>query len=66
MPTSLPSGFTAPSNWVGVPSVSRTPTLEILNNNFGAFLVYTIGLYPALNTTSNYSVNSPIIPIGSY
>jgi hypothetical protein len=26
VPSSLPSGFTAPSNWVGFPSVSRTPT----------------------------------------
>jgi hypothetical protein len=66
VPTSLPSGFTAPSNWIGYPLVSRTPTLEILNNNFGTFLGFTAGLYPALNTTSSYSVNSPITPIGSY
>ena len=66
VPTSLPSGFTAPSNWVGYPSVSRTPTIEILNNNFGTFLGFTTGFYPALNTTSNYSVNSPITPVGSY
>ena len=66
VPTSLPSGFTAPSNWIGYPLVSRTPTLEILNNNFGTFLGFTAGFYPALNTTSNYSVNSPITPIGSY
>jgi hypothetical protein len=65
VPSSLSSGFTAPSNWVGFPSVSRTPTLEILNNNFGAFLGFTTGLYPALNTTSDYSVISPITPIGS-
>ncbi len=39
MRSSLPSGFTAPSNWVEFPSVSRTPSLEILNNNFGVFWV---------------------------
>jgi len=50
----------------GFPLVSRTPSIEILNNNFGTFLGFTTGLYPALNTTSNYSVNSPITPIGSY
>jgi len=66
VPTSLPTGYTAPSNWVGYPTVSRTPTLEILNNNFGTFLGFTTGLYPALNTTSNYSANSPITPMGSY
>ncbi len=38
VPTSLPSGFTSPSNWVEFPSISRTPSLEILNNNFGSFL----------------------------
>jgi hypothetical protein len=66
VPTSLPSGYTAPSNWIGFPTVSRTPSIEILNNNFGTFLGFTTGIYPALNTTSNYSVNSPITPIGSY
>ncbi len=53
-PTSLPSGFTTPSNWVGVPSDSRAPSLGILKNNFGAFLGFTTGLYSALNTTSSY------------
>ena len=48
VPTSLPSGFTSPSNWVGFPSVSRTPSLEILNNNFGVYLGFTTGLYPTL------------------
>ena len=66
VPTSLPVGFTAPSNWVGFPTVSRTPSIEILNNNFGQFLGFATGFYPALNTTSSYSANSPITPIGSY
>jgi hypothetical protein len=29
-------------------------------------LVFTTGLCPALNTTTSYSVNSPITPIDSY
>lgn len=66
VPTALPSGFTAPANWTGFPSVSRTPSIEILNNNFGTFLGFTAGFYPALNTTSNYSVNSLITPVGSF
>ena len=66
VPTALPSGFTAPANWTGFPSVSRTPSIEILNNNFGTFLGFPSGFYPALNTTSNYSVNSLITPVGSF
>jgi hypothetical protein len=55
----------SPSNWVGFPFVLRTPSLEILNNGLGVFLGFTTGLYPVLNTTSNYSVDYPITPIGS-
>lgn len=65
VPTSLPSGYTAPSNWPGYPTVSRTPYLEILNTNtFGTYLGFSAGQY-GINQTANYSVNSNLIPVGS-
>ena len=65
VPTSLPAGFTQPSNWVGYPTASRTPYIEILSNNtFGTFLGFSAGNY-GINQTSNYSINSNITPVGS-
>jgi hypothetical protein len=62
VPTSLPSGFTAPSNWVGYPTVSRTPYIQILSNNtFGSIIGYTAGNY-GLNATTNQSFLSNITP----
>ena len=54
VPTSLPTGYSAPSNWPGYPTVSRTPYVEILNNNFGKFLGFTIGNY-GINANSRYT-----------
>jgi hypothetical protein len=62
--TSLPTGYSAPSNWPGYPTVSRTPYVEILNNNFGKFLGFTIGNY-GINSVTNFSINSNITPLGS-
>lgn len=62
VPTSLPSGFTAPANWVGYPSVSRTPYIEILSSNtFGSLIGYSAGTY-GLNATTNQSFTSNITP----
>ena len=61
VPTTLPSGFTTPSNWIGFPSFSRAPSLEILNNNFGAFLGFTTGLYPTFG--SNAVITPALNPI---
>ena len=53
VPTALPSGHSLPSGYTtgtifgnGFPTVSRTPFITILNNNFGTFLGYTTGSYP--------------------
>lgn len=46
VPTTLPAGYTAPTNWAGYPTVSRVPYITILNNNFGTFLGLTAGYYP--------------------
>ena len=64
VPTSLPTGYSAPSNWAGYPAVSRTPYIEILNNNFGKFLGFTIGNY-GINSLTNFSINSNTTPVGS-
>ena len=58
VPTSIPTGYTAPSNWIGYPTVSRTPTIEILNNNFGVFLGFTTGTYPAFGSGA---IISPVL-----
>jgi hypothetical protein len=65
VPVSLPTGYTAPSNWIGYPTVSRTPYIEILStSNFGTYLGFSVGTY-GINQTSNYSINSNLIPVGS-
>jgi hypothetical protein len=54
VPTSLPAGYSYPAGYTistifggnGFPTISRTPYITILNNNFGTFLGYTAGNYP--------------------
>jgi hypothetical protein len=65
VPTTIPAGFTAPANWAGYPTVSRTPYVEILStNHFGKFLGFTAGNY-GINSTVAYSGNSNQTPVGS-
>jgi hypothetical protein len=65
VPTVIPAGFTAPANWAGYPTVSRTPYVEILStNHFGNFLGFTPGNY-GFNSTIAYSGNSNQTPVGS-
>jgi hypothetical protein len=65
VPTTIPAGFTAPANWAGYPTVSRTPYVEILrDNHFGKFLGFTPGNY-GINSTVAYSGNSNQTPVGS-
>jgi len=67
VPTSLPTGWTAPSNWIGFPSVSRTPHIHIYNN-LSDYLGFTAGQYPpTLPRLSNYSIlSNKKPPIASY
>ena len=46
VPSSLPVGYTQPSNWVGYPTVSACAGLGVLNN-FGSLIGYTAGNYPS-------------------
>jgi len=65
VPISIPAGFTAPSNWAGYPTVSRTPYVEILStNHFDKFIGFTPGNY-GINSTVAYSGNSNQTPVGS-
>jgi len=65
VPTAIPAGFTAPANWAGYPTVSRTPYVEILNtNHFDKFIGFTPGNY-GFNSTIAYSGNSNQTPVGS-
>jgi hypothetical protein len=62
VPTSLPSGFTAPSNWIGYPTVSRTPYIQVLSTNtFGNIIGFSSGNY-GLNATTSQSFLSNITP----
>ena len=64
IPTTLPAGYTAPSNWAGYPGTALTPYVEILStNHFGKFLGFTAGNY-GINSTSSYSGNSNQTPVG--
>jgi len=65
VPITIPAGFTAPSNWAGYPTVSRTPYVEILStNHFDKFIGFTPGNY-GINSTVAYSGNSNQTPVGS-
>jgi len=67
VPTSLPSGYTTPSNWVGFPATTLCPTLTISAttgvSNFGVFIGLSAGTYGG--TATSNSIYSNITPQGS-
>lgn len=62
VPLSLPAGHTAPASFPGFPTASRTPYIEILNNNFTKYSGLSVGTYPAtpVSQTTNYNVLSNV------
>jgi hypothetical protein len=64
VPTSLPAGHSYPAGRTistifggnGFPTISRTPYITILNNNFGTFLGYTAGNYPNTGSGCTFGV----------
>jgi hypothetical protein len=63
VPTSLPSGWSAPINFIGFPLISISPSLIILNNNFQNYLGFSVGSYPLPpNNTLDQSFLSNITP----
>jgi hypothetical protein len=63
VPTSLPSGWTAPTNWVGYHTTSLCPQLIIINN-FGKLIGFLPGTYPSTNTINESTLNT-FTPLGS-
>ena len=66
IPSSLPTGYTAPLGWAGFPLIPSTPLFTVLNNNLQALLGFTAGSYPPITQTTNYSILSNLLPpVGS-
>lgn len=67
VPTSLPSGWTAPSNWVGFNAVSYTPSLFLpATGSISTIIGFAPGaFYPPLNTVVNTNYLSTSTPQGS-
>ena len=63
VPTSLPATFTQPANFAGYPTVSTTPGIEFVNNNFNIIVGFNIATYG--NALAPLSINSTRTPIGS-
>ena len=64
VPTSLPTGYTQPTNWVGYNTVSLTPQITISSNTFGTIIGFLAGTYPSVNT-ANASILNTFTPLGS-
>jgi hypothetical protein len=66
IPTSLPTGYTAPSTWPGYPGTTTTPqiTLSTSSSQINSILGFATGTFPSVNT-ANISVLSTVTPIGS-
>lgn len=62
VPTTLPVGWTNPG-WT-LPTVTRCPQFQVLDNYFGKLIGFNIGTYPP-TTTANYNKVSDYTPLGS-
>ena len=66
VPTSLPSGYTAPASFPAYPTVSRTPQIVLSTNSsqLNSILGFSTGTFPSV-TTASISVLSTVVPVGS-
>ena len=66
VPTSLPSGYSAPSGFAGYPATATTPqiTLSSSSSTFNSIIGFATGTFPSA-TSANISVLSTLTPIGS-
>ena len=66
LPTSLPSGYSAPTAGFngtnGYPTTTLTPRVVIPSNGIGSILGYTAGTYPPSTQTTSYSTISNTTP----
>lgn len=64
IPTSLPSGYTAPVGFV-FPAITQCPQFIVENdNNFGIIIGFVFGFYPTVST-ANASILNTLIPLGT-
>ena len=66
VPTSLPSGYSAPASFAGYPGVETTPSITLSSSSsiFNSILGFTTGTFPSV-TSANISVLSTLTPVGS-
>ena len=64
IPSSLPTGYTAPSGFV-YSSGGYTPQIIITSNSFGKLIGFSSGTYPSTLQSSSYNVLSNITPNAS-
>lgn len=61
VPTSLPTGWSAPASWPGYPSSTLTPQITI-GAAFGTIVGFAVGTYPAVAQATTYSALSSSTP----
>jgi hypothetical protein len=61
IPSSLPSGFTAPGTWPGYPSSPITPQI-IVPSAFNSIIGFDVGTFPVATQNTNYSITSTTTP----
>jgi hypothetical protein len=57
VPTSLPTGYTEPDNWIGFPTTTYNPSLTFLSN-FNKIIGFSAGFSTPLYSTSSFSSGS--------
>lgn len=63
VPTSLPTGWTEPPNWIGYPiNTGLSPSFLILDNAFQQYIGFTAGIYGG---TGNQAINGNLTPQGA-
>ena len=62
IPTSLPSGWSAPGSWPGYPATASTPQLVVASNAFRDIIGFNAGTYPTVAQTTTYSKISDYTP----
>jgi len=67
VPTSLPSGYSTPSNWQGFNALARTPTLVLAaTGSIAPIIGFAAGAsYPSAPSATAYNILSSVTPIGS-
>jgi len=66
VPTSLPGGWSTPTNWNGFPTTTLVPILQVESAEFGKLIGFNAGNYPPnYSTTTNYNILNTFTPVGS-